>query len=113
MNCHDSNDKRSFGMPVDFVLTHLKPLILYERSGTIRSIIDRWFRRGGVRPRVTMELGNAEAIKRLVAAGLGLVAIALKPPLVRELGIVRRRDKPASPVLDSFLAELGERGRRG
>jgi DNA-binding transcriptional LysR family regulator len=101
-----------------------QPLILYERSGTIRSVIDRWFRRGGVRPRVALELGNAEAIKKLVAAGLGLsvsseitvrsevaagrlVAIPLKPPLVREIGIVRRRDKPASPVLDSFLAELG------
>jgi DNA-binding transcriptional LysR family regulator len=101
------------------------PLILYERNGAIRAVIDRWFRAGGVRPRVATELGNAEAIKKLVAAGLGLsvssevtvrsevaagrlVAIPLDPPLTRELGVVRRRDKPASPVLDSFLAAIGE-----
>jgi DNA-binding transcriptional LysR family regulator len=101
------------------------PLILYDRSGAIRAVIDRWFRSGGVRPRVAMELGNAEAIKKLVAAGLGLsvssevtvrgevaagrlVAMPLDPPLVREIGLVRRRDKPVSPVLGSFLGALGE-----
>jgi DNA-binding transcriptional LysR family regulator len=103
------------------------PLILYERNGAVRAVIDGWFRRGGVRPRVVMELGNAEAIKKLVAAGLGLsvgsevtvrsevaagrlVAIALDPPLARELGVVRRRDKPEDPVLETFLAALVERG---
>jgi DNA-binding transcriptional LysR family regulator len=101
------------------------PLILYERGGTIRAVIDRWFRAGGTAPRVALELGNAEAIKKLVMAGLGLsvssevtvraevgagrlVAIPLDPPLLRQLGVVRRRDKPASPVLDTFLAALGE-----
>lgn len=34
------------------------PLIVYERGGTIRRVIDGWFRRGGARPRVVMELGN-------------------------------------------------------
>jgi DNA-binding transcriptional LysR family regulator len=38
------------------------PLILYERGGTIRHVTDEWFRKGRVRPRVAMELGNAEAI---------------------------------------------------
>jgi len=106
------------------------PLILYERGGTIRTVIDRWFRAGGAVPRAAMELGNAEAIKKLVAAGLGLsvssevtvraevgarrlVAIPLEPPLVRQLGIVRRRDKPAGPVLDAFLAALAGTPRRG
>jgi DNA-binding transcriptional LysR family regulator len=112
------------------------PLILYERGGTIRAVIDRWFRTGGATPRVVMELGNAEAIKKLVASGLGLsvssevtvrnevaagrlLAIPLAPPLLRELGVVRRRDKPSGPALDSFLAALREpepgraRGRAG
>jgi DNA-binding transcriptional LysR family regulator len=99
------------------------PLILYERGGTIRRVIDGWFRRGGVRPRVVMELGNEEAIKKLVGAGLGisvspsmavrdevrsgsLRARPLSPPLVRRLGLVRRRDKPETPALRTFLAAL-------
>ena len=99
------------------------PLILYERGGTIRQVIDAWFQRGGVRPRVAMELGNVEATKRLVAAGLGvsvisavavraelrartLTARTLAPPLARHLAIVRRRDKPPTPALDAVLAAL-------
>jgi DNA-binding transcriptional LysR family regulator len=70
-----------------------------------------------------MELGNAEAIKRLVAAGLGvsivsavavraetragtLIARPLAPPLRRRLAVVRRRDRPPSPALDAVLAAL-------
>jgi DNA-binding transcriptional LysR family regulator len=100
-----------------------RPLILYERGGTIRRVIDEWFRRSGATPRVAMELGNAEAIKKLVEAGLGLsvssamavraevragtlVAIALEPALSRHLGIVTRRDKPGSPALQVLLSGL-------
>ena len=99
------------------------PLILYERGGTIRRVIDAWFQRGSVRPRVAMELGNVEATKRLVAAGLGvsvisaiavraelrartLTARALTPALARRLAIVRRRDKPLTPALEAVLAAL-------
>ena len=99
------------------------PLILYERGGTIRRVIDEWFRRGRVTPRIAMELGNGEAIKKLVEAGLGLsitssmsvkaelrsgalVAMPLEPALSRRLGIVSRRDKPESPALRVLLAGL-------
>ena len=68
-----------------------------------------------------MELGNTEAIKKLVESGLGLsitswfaakadvrarrlTAAKLDPPLFRQIGIVLRRDKPRTPVLDAFLA---------
>ena len=37
-----------------------EPLILYERGGTIRQVIEGWFKRGRVTPRVAMELGNGE-----------------------------------------------------
>lgn len=91
------------------------PLIVYERGG--------WFRRGGRRPRVVMELGNEEAIKKLVGAGLGvsvspamavrdevragaLSTRPLSPALGRRLGLVRRRDKPETPALRMFLAAL-------
>ncbi len=107
-----------------------EPLILYERGGTIRQVIEGWFKRGRVTPRVAMELGNSEAIKELVCAGLGpsitswasvraevregeLRVIPLSPPLARRLGIIRRRDKPENPALRTLLRALERRaGRR-
>jgi DNA-binding transcriptional LysR family regulator len=105
------------------------PLILYERGGTIRRVIDAWFRKSRVQPRVAMELGNAEAIKRLVAAGLGvsivsavavrsetrarvLIARPLAPPLRRRLAVVRRRDKAPTPALEAVLAALDRAAER-
>ena len=104
-------------------------LIVYERGGTIRKIVEEWFRRVDLAPRVAMELGNAEAIKRLVSAGLGLAvtsavsaqdevrrgklaAIPLRPALHRRLGIIRRRDKPISPALQAVLGVLAPPRRR-
>jgi len=72
-----------------------------------------------------MELGNTEAIKKLVEAGLGLsvtswfsveaevrqcvlTAIRLTPSLERQIGLVRRRDKPKTPALDAFVAALDD-----
>jgi DNA-binding transcriptional LysR family regulator len=99
------------------------PLILFEAGATLRRIIDGWFHRAGVTPRSPMELGNTEAIKKLVEAGLGLsvtswfsvksevrartlTAMRLTPPLERQIGLVRRRDKPRTPALDAFAAAL-------
>ena len=100
-----------------------EPLILFEPGGTVRHVIDAWFHRAGAAPARPMELGNTEAIKKLVEAGLGLsvtswfsvkadvrarllAAIRLQPALVRKIGVVRRRDKPGTPALDAFLAGL-------
>src|SRR5213593_4216763 len=47
-------------------------LILFEDGATLRRLIDGWFQRGGAAPALPMELGNTEAIKKLVEAGLGL-----------------------------------------
>jgi len=99
------------------------PLILFEAGATLRRVIDGWFHRAGVAPRSPMELGNTEAIKKLVEAGLGLsitswfsvkgevrdrtlAALRLTPPLERQIGLVRRRDKPRTPALDAFVAAL-------
>ena len=98
-------------------------LILFEHGGTVRGVIDGWFRAAGVSPGSPMELGNTEAIKKLVGAGLGLsitsafsvrdearsgtlAVIRLDPPLHREIGVVRRKDKPRTPALDAFLEAL-------
>ena len=100
-------------------------LILFERGGAIRGVMDSWFARTGSTPRVTMELGNAEASKKLVGAGLGLsiisaiavkkevasgelLALTPKPKLARLLGLVRRRDKPSTPALAAVVDALQE-----
>ena len=99
------------------------PLILYESGGLIRKVIDGWFRAARTRPRIAMELGNAEAIKELVSAGLGisigsaitvtaevrrgrLLAIPLTPPLQRDLGIIRRRARSMSPAVSVVVTAL-------
>src|SRR2546427_7697626 len=103
------------------------PLILFERGGTVHRVIEDWFHRAGVAPRAVMELGNTEAIKKLVGARLGLsivshftvdgearagsggvVALSLDPPLIHQRGIILRRDKPRTPALDALLAALRE-----
>jgi DNA-binding transcriptional LysR family regulator len=100
-------------------------LILFEQGGTIRGVIDGWFRAAGVSPGLPMELGNTEAIKKLVGAGLGLsitsgftvreeakagtlAVVRLEPSLFREIGVIHRKDKPRTPALDAFLAALGD-----
>jgi DNA-binding transcriptional LysR family regulator len=107
-----------------------QPVILYERGGTIRRVVDDWFRRGRAIPRVAMELGNAEATKKLVGAGLGLSIVSeiavkaearagalrlipLRPALHRRIAIVRRRDRSPRPALVAFMTELERAARRG
>ena len=110
---------------VDATTLTAESLILFEAGATLRRIIDGWFHKAGVAPRSPMELGNTEAIKKLVEAGLGLsvtswfsvkdevkqgvlTAIRLAPPLERQIGLVRRRDKPKTPALDAFVAGLDD-----
>jgi len=97
------------------------PLILYEAGGNTRAIVDNWFARAGVEPNPIMELGNVEAIKVLVASGLGAsilpkvsleetarsaVVRPLRPALTRELVYVLRKDKVLDRGLRTFLDEL-------
>src|SRR5256886_988635 len=103
------------------------PLIPFERRGTVPRVLDDWFPRARVAPPGVMELGNTEAIKKLVGAGLGLSivshftvdgearagsggvgALSLDPPLIHQRGIILRRDKPRTPALDALLAALRE-----
>ncbi|OCJ12362.1 LysR family transcriptional regulator [Rhizobium sp. AC27/96] len=100
-----------------------KTLLLYE-GGNTRRATNEWFEASGVRPEPAMEFGSVEAIKELVAAGLGwsvlpdmalrreesdrLVTSPLKPRLVRQLGIVLRRDKHLTKGLREILKSLRE-----
>ena len=105
------------------------PLILFDQGSTVRRMIDGWFHRAGLAPRAAMELGNTEAMKRFVEAGMGLsitsefsvkadvaagrlIALPLEPPVMRQIGLVRRRDKPLAPPLAAVLGALEELRRR-
>ncbi len=84
------------------------PLILFETAGDTRGIIDRWFRQAGLTPHPIMELGSVEAIKVLVGTGLGASVLPqlalgqpvpgaqvrpLRPPALRDLALVMRKEK--------------------
>ncbi len=103
------------------------PLILYEAGANTRAIIDAWFRRGGRVPRPIMELGSVEAIKVLVSSGRGcsvLPALALgrdvggavirplRPPLLRQLAVVLRKEKVIDRGLGRLLDALNARKTR-
>src|SRR5258707_12024789 len=99
------------------------PVLLYEPGGNARRVIDDWFRRAGVALKPVMELGSIEAIKQLIAAGLGcgllprlavangegaeqLLAPPLSPVLHRQIGLVLRRDKIPDRALKEVIAAL-------
>jgi DNA-binding transcriptional LysR family regulator len=98
------------------------PVLIYEPGGHARRVIDDWFRAAGTALKPVMELGSIEAIKQLVAAGLGcgllprlaigeggsLAAHSLTPPLHREIGLVVRRDKVPDRGLRELMRSLGE-----
>jgi DNA-binding transcriptional LysR family regulator len=95
------------------------PLILYEKAGTTRGLIDAWFRRAGIAPAPIMQLDSVETIKVLVGSGLGASVLpnlalggpvagamtrALRPAARRELALVLRREK----IMDRGLRVLVE-----
>ncbi|HEX5327783.1 MAG TPA: LysR family transcriptional regulator [Acetobacteraceae bacterium] len=97
------------------------PLVLYEPGSNTRAMVDAWFRRAGVVPRPLMELGSVEAIKVVVAGGLGAsvlpqLALAdpvpgtvtrpLHPALTRKLGYVLRREKVVDRGLRAVIEAL-------
>ena len=100
------------------------PFVLRERGSSTRAVLERTLEAAGIRPQVVMELGNTEAVKKTVAAGLGIslvsehavelevrvgVLVARRvPDLNPERGIyvVRRRTLHLTPLHSRFLASL-------
>jgi LysR family transcriptional activator of glutamate synthase operon len=109
--------RKQFVTPDDLAVMNF---ILYERSTAMQEVIDRWFSDLGVRPKISMEMENIEAIKSLVGAGLGvsiLPACALRAPhATGDIGVVRVKGKPLyrelglasldAEVLPSSIAEF-------
>ena len=97
-------------------------------SGT-REVIDHYLQKAGVPPdslQVVMELGSPEALKGLVATGLGfaimsrasvsketqlgqLVRIPLSPPLTRHLSVVYPKERFHSLLVAGFVQFAKER----
>ena len=97
-------------------------LILGERGGNTRRLIDEFFAEAGLKPKVAMELSRQAAIKNMVAAdmGVGIVPFSTarddveRGRLVRwwiegarinwEMGVARLSGGYSSPVCESFIA---------
>jgi DNA-binding transcriptional LysR family regulator len=101
------------------------PLILMEEGTNLRTYVDRLLSAAGVEERVTLELDNVEAIKKMIEARLGisllplvtveaevaagrLIALPLAdvPKAHRRITAIYRRDKYMSTALAAFLAIL-------
>jgi DNA-binding transcriptional LysR family regulator len=96
-------------------------LILGERGGNTRRLIDEFFAEAGLKPTVAMELSRQAAIKNMVAAdmGVGIVPLSVvrdeveRGRLVRwwiegarinwEMGLARLSGGYLSPVCQTFL----------
>ncbi len=106
-----------------------RSVVLYEPGANTRHIVDDWCLRGGALLKPVSELGSVEAIKELVAAGLGcgvlprmavppaqiagkLVVRSLSPRLYRKLAIVLRRDKPLQRGLREVVEALSAVGKK-
>lgn len=98
------------------------PLLLFEQGGSTRRIVDEWFEANGDPARPMMSLGNVEAIKAMVSAGVGCSVLPgmsvpggkhpemnvrrLSPRLHRTLAIALRRDKRLIRTLKVTLDAL-------
>jgi DNA-binding transcriptional LysR family regulator len=96
-------------------------LILGERGGNTRRLIDEFFAQAGVKPAVAMELSRQAAIKRMVEENMGVGVVPLqsvrdeveKGRLVRwwiegaqinwQLGLARLAGGYESPMLQGFI----------
>jgi DNA-binding transcriptional LysR family regulator len=100
------------------------PYISRETGSGTRQVTDRYFQKSGIAPdtlNTVVELGSPEAIKELVATGLGfaiisraavrkeialgqLVQIPLAPRLVRYLSVVNAKERFHSQMVTTFIA---------
>lgn len=94
-----------------------------EKGSGIRAAVDAFFSAGGVPPeslKRIMELGSLEALKSVVASGLGftimprpalerevlagvLVAVPLKPSVTRQVHVIRSNDRFVSRLAATFI----------
>lgn len=101
----------------------IEPYVSRETGSGTREFADNYLRNYGISPddlNVVMELGSPEAIKGVVETGIGvsivsrativkelklkiLVAVPLKPRLIRSLSLVYPKEKFRSKLLGTFV----------
>ena len=99
------------------------PYVSREAGSGTRAVVDRYLQQVGVPPEsmnVVVELGSPEALKGLVATGMGfaimsrviaakelklgqLVQVPLRPPLIRHFSVVYPKDRFRSNLVAAFL----------
>lgn len=97
------------------------PFISREPGSGTREVVDHYFQKAGISGmEVVMEANSPEALKRLVATGLGfaimsratvakevrlgeLVEVALDPPIVRQLAVVYPKERFHSRLIEGFI----------
>lgn len=99
------------------------PYVSRETGSGTREFTDQYFRSAGIDPdnlNTVMELGSPEALKGVAETGVGfvimsksavtketrlgdLVAIPLKPPLIRSLSMVYPKEKFRSRLVNTFV----------
>ena len=96
-----------------------RPFMLLERGG--RSEVGNYLDENKVKPDIRFRTWDDYSVMSMVSAGLGIgvlpslilknlpervVTRPLKPPLFREIGIIRRKGHPPTPVADRFMDYL-------
>jgi DNA-binding transcriptional LysR family regulator len=107
------------------------PLILGHEDSALRRSVTQWLARAGEPPKPVMEFDNVEAIKSVVAVGLGAsvipslalgaghvaaantIVVPLSPRVSRRVGLVRLRGKSGSQGMEIVTKALLELRRRG
>jgi DNA-binding transcriptional LysR family regulator len=93
-----------------------EPLVLFEAGSAVRALIDSRLETEGIRPEIVMELRSIEAIKQMVAEGIGAGFVsryalaqpedglqAAKGPIRRQLSVVWRTDRTLGSATRAFL----------
>lgn len=112
-------------IPAEVTAAYLsnRPLLFDLPTTSIHRIITKWFEAQGFHPKPILHLGNSEAIKAMVAAGVGLailpienkndpfmgshiLARPLTPPLTYELGLVVHRNNSFTPAMSVIRDRL-------
>jgi DNA-binding transcriptional LysR family regulator len=110
------------------------PLVLGNEDSALRRTIIDWLRAAGAMPKPVMEFDNVEAIKSVVAVGLGasivpslcvgvghvptanMRVVPLRPRKTRRIGLVRMRgkqDTDAMKIVSAALLGLRAKARAG
>lgn len=105
------------------------PLLTLAAGTTVRSDLDRAFEQQGLTLRPTYEMSQQYTLGGMVEAGLGIALLPamslsmlrtprlravpiVDPEIVREVGIIQRRDQAHRPSVRAFLQSLSDSSKQ-